>query len=386
MKVLAIFIKLSFLMKPISKLLISLLALFIVSCSTEKQQAELDYSSIPLIELTKEFSITESEDYLPNQLQSVMVDEDGTILISQRNEKSIHQFDSSGNHVAKIVGPGRGPGELSQYANPHFKNDILYMSNNHGLISEYRKNEDGIYEHITDHNYRLPGPLIGIKSEDDFNEFFIQKDSIDYPFGEVPPEFTTDFILPVKVDADTLNVGEKVLSLRKHSSFIRLTNGGNTMTHSSLPYRYSDYMTETLPGGKILVQRPTKSAIQIYDENYDIEHEVILNVKDRPVTEADMDYHFSEQSRTEKRDRRELIQDIKPPFTTVLMDDDNRFWLQTDETEKGKEIVVLNYDGEPLGKLYIPANATIHEVKHGNVYIIQAPWGLPSIDIYSVDL
>jgi hypothetical protein len=314
-----------------------------------------------------------------------MVTENGSILISQSKEKSIHQFDSMGNHIAKVAGPGRGPGELSQYASPHFRGDILYMSNNHGIISEYRRNEDGIYAHVTDHNYRLPGRLLGIKSEDGFQEFFVGKDSIDYPFREIPPEFTTEFIHPVKIDADTLNVRDKVLSLTKHSSYIELTNNGNTMRYITLPYRYSDYM-KVLPSGKILIQRPSESAIHIYDKDYNLEHEVVLNVKDRMVTDEDMAYHFKQQSRSERRDRRELIKDVKPPFTSVRMDDQNRFWMETDKTEKGKEIVVIDYEGNPLGRFYIPENASIHEVTDGKLYVIEDPWGLVSIDVYSVDL
>ena len=363
-----------------------MLVFLLISCGSEnEQQPEIDYSTVPLIELTKEFSITESEDYLPNQLQTVMVAEDGSILISQRNEKSIHQFDRMGNHVAKVAGPGRGPGELSRNARSEFRGEILYMINNHGLTSEYRRNDNGIYEHFTDHNFRFPGNLQDIQSEDGFNEFYIRKDSVDYPFLEIPPEFTTDLILPVKVEGNTLNVGDKVFSLRKHSSYIEITNDGNSMTYSSLPYRYSDYM-EVLPSGKIMIQRPWQSKLQVYDSNYNLEHEVVLNVKERVVTQADLDYHFPEESRSEIRDRSVLIQDIKPPFASVRMDDKDRFWMMTDETEKGKEMVVLDYEGNPLGRFYIESNEAIHEVKDDKIYVVKDPWGFASVEVYSVNL
>ena len=178
---------------------ILLIVLFMISCGSEnQQQAELDYSAIPIVELTKEFSITASAEYIPVRITRIIVTRNGSFLIAQDLEKSIHQFDSLGNYVAKIAGPGRGPGELSRNANPHFQGNILYMSNNHGLTSEYRKNDAGIYEHIADHGFRLPGRLRGIRSVDGFNEFYVSEDSVNYRFNEVPPQYTTDLIHLVK--------------------------------------------------------------------------------------------------------------------------------------------------------------------------------------------
>lgn len=354
-------------------------------CESEKPQKEaLDYDTIPIIKLEKEFSITESEEYIPAWITRMFVTEDGGILISERMEKSILQFDSLGNYVAQVARPGRGPGELSRNANAHFNGKILVMSNNNGMLTEYRPNDEGIYEYYTDHTFRLPGPLRGIHSTEDFSVFYVSVDSARVPFGTIPPEFTTDFIQLVEVEGDSLRVEEEVLSLKKHSTYVEITEGGNAMHYYSLPYRFSDDLIP-LPGKRFMVQRPSSSTIQVYDEKLDLEHELKLNVKDRLVTEADMEYHFPDASHSERRDRRELIKDVKPPFTEVLLDNKNRFWLQTDETESGREYVVLSYEGDPLGRVMLSSESILQAVYNDKLYLLNLE-PETRIDVYSVQL
>lgn len=364
-------------------LLFLILVSFFYNCSSNNtNQDVLDYSSIPVSELELEFSISETENYLPAQLSRVMVDKDGYIHVTQRAPKSIHQFDSLGNYMTQVVGPGRGPGELSQYANPHLNGNILYMSNNHGMVTEYRRNDQDIYEYKTDHTYRLPGPLRGVRSPNGFHEFYVSEDSVDYPFRVIPPEFTTDLIHFVKIEADSLQIHKKVFSLQKHSAYMELTDGGNSMSYYFLPYRYSDYLS-VLPGEKTLIQRPSESAIEIYDKNFDLEHKLVLNIKNRLITENDMEFHFPDNSSSERRDRRALINDIKPPFTRVILDDQNRFWLLTDDTEAGTEFVIIDYDGQAIGRIMIPTHLSLNTIKGDKLYFINR--NKPSIDVYSVN-
>lgn len=259
------------------------------------------------------------------------------------------------------------------------------MSNNNGMLTEYQQNDAGIFEYKVDHNFRLPGPMQGIRSANDkLSAFYVKVDSVRTPFGTIPPEFTTDFVHLVRIVADSLLVEEKILSLRKHSYYIEITDGGNSMTYSSLPYRYSDYF-HPLTDKFLLVKRPSKSVIQIYDENMRLFHELKLNIKERLITENDMEYHFSENSQAERRDRRALIKDIKTPFTGVMMDDQKRFWLLTDKTENGNEYVILSYEGTPLGRFFLPSNSILHAVKNGKLYLINNEEET-FIEVYSVNL
>lgn len=365
--------------------LIALFGLLISSCSSEKAETNLiDYDSIPLLELEPVFSFTESDEYLPSTLMNLLISDDSYILVAQRNETSVHQFDSLGNYLARVAGPGQGPGELSQRALPHSNGKILVMSNNHGIMTEYRQNEHGIFEYYKDYSHRALGPVRAIPTQNSFKEFYISRDSVNYPFLEIPPEFTTEFIYPVKITGDSLELGEKILSLKRHSSYIEISDDGNAMSYSYLPYRYSDWFS-ALPNRKLLVWRPDKAAIQIYDSLMNLEHELILNIKNRFVTDDDMEFHFPNNTESERRERRKLIRDVKPPFTGVIMDNHQQFWLHTDKTANGNEFVVLNYEGEPLGRVLLPVESTLHQVRNNKLYIINNT-SVSAIEAYSVSL
>lgn len=367
-------------------ILITFSGLLLPGCSDSgKSKNKLDYSTIPVTEPTLEFSIEETEEYLPAQLERLMVSDDGSILVSQRAEKSLHQFDSLGNYLTRVAGPGRGPGELTQYANPHFNGEMLVMSNNNGLLTEYRPDEKGIFEYVRDHNFRMPGTMRGIRSGDSFNSFFVSVDSVDIPFGIIPPEYTTDLIHYVKITEDSLQVEEQVFSLRKHSSYVRVTDDGRGMTYSTLPYRCSDHL-KTLPENRVLVQRPGSSSIEIYDSTLTLEHTLYLDVKERPVTDEDIDRFFKQLSQSEINDRMDLIEDLKPPFLGVFLDDEDRFILRTDETSAGDEYVVLSYTGEPLARFYLPLENDLHAIRNGKLYTIRDPWGNAAVEVYSIEL
>lgn len=355
----------------------------LLGCNTKNEiENQLDYSEIPFIKLNKEFSIAESEDYIPVFVMRVMVSEDGSILVSERNKKSIHQFDSLGNYMLRVAGSGRGPGELSQHAYSSFSGNRLIMSNNNNLITEFRQNEVGVFEYTKDYNFKLSGPIRDLRINNEHNEFFISVDSVDYPFLKIPPEFTTEFVHLAKVLNDTLQVVEKVLTLKRHSTYIEVTNGGNTMTYSPTPYRYSDYFS-VLEDGSLLIFRPSKSTIEILDRDLKPSHLLKLNVKERPVTEKDIEYYFPDNTASEINDRKTLIRDIKPPFMRVLLDDNNRFWLMTDETVEGKEFVILSYKGEPIGRVLLPSKSTVHAIRNGKIYTVNTS-NETRIDVYSL--
>jgi len=362
------------------------LCLILVGCSSETDvdtEPEISYSDIPLVDLRHEFSISASDDYIPASVAQIIVDDEGRILVSERQEKAVHQFDSTGTYVARVARSGRGPGELSQYANGHLNGEVLVMSNNNGKLTEYRPNDAGVYSFVQDHAYRLPGPMRGIRSEGEFTSAYVAVDSVQIPFGVIPPEFTTDLIHIVRFDGDSLEIEENVLSIDRHSSYVRVVDDGQAMTYSTLPYRYSDYLTP-LPDQQLMVTRPRKSTIRIYDEDLELAHNLELNIESRPVTDEDFEFHFSEFSGAELADRKALVRDLKPPFTGVMMDDERRFWLRTDHTEEGYEYVVLDYEGEPLGRFYLPEIKRVFTVDAGKMYLFD--YEIAEIEVYSVNI
>lgn len=112
-------------------------------------------------------------------------------------------------------------------------------------------------------------------------------------------------------------------------------------------------------------------------------------MKAHPVTKEDLDFAFqNERLAGDVRIRRRLesyVSDLKPPFLNVWVSE-NQILLHTDREESGKEMVVLNRDGEAIGKFYL---SEFDEVRHFNdntIYTIHRDPLEHTIRVYHVNI
>jgi hypothetical protein len=80
------------------------------------------------------------------------------------------------------------------------------------------------------------------------------------------------------------------------------------------------------------------------------------------------------------------VQDQKPPYLNVYATD-KHIWLHTNTGTEGKEMVVLDYDGNAIGKFMLPEVDLIKEIKDNRVYTIhRSPTKGDIIRVYEVAL
>ncbi|HET8865162.1 MAG TPA: hypothetical protein VFM80_05645 [Gracilimonas sp.] len=372
--------------KTLYYLVPALLVIILISCNPENEEIQkIDYASLDEIELELELKITDSENFAASNLNGFYATKDGNLLITERSGPGIHQFNSEGDYVKRVARDGRGPGELSPWFHSHFNGETLIATNNPGYNAAiFQQDEDGIFQYVKAMNQRYPGSFYGFRAENDLNSFYSSENKAMQSL-QVPPEFTYSNIHIIDLKNDTVAVRDSINSLRVHSDFVEDLDGRGIRI-TKLPYRYSDTF-QPLPGGKFLIARPEKGTINIYNSELNIEHELELNVSDRLVSSEDLEYHIGDYDASTQEKMSELISDIKPPFMDVKMDDSNRFWLWTDETERGLEYVILSYEGEPLGKVYLPSGEKIEIISDNRLFVISEPDDdIPSAIVYRVDI
>ncbi|MEX0597107.1 MAG: hypothetical protein WD512_11460 [Candidatus Paceibacterota bacterium] len=363
-----------------------LLVITLVSCSPkDEEKSNIDYASIDEIDLEVELRITESENFIASNLNGFYAAKDGDLLITERSGTGIHQFNSHGEYVKRIARDGRGSGELSPWFHSHFNGNTLIATNNPGYISTiFQPDEEGIFQYKRTINQRYPGSFKGFRTEENLISFYTSENKAMQSL-QVPAEFTSSNIHIIDLKNDTIAVTDSINSLQVHSDLIEEFNGGGIRI-TTLPYRYSDTF-QPLPTRRFLIARPDKQTITIYNSELNIEHELKLSVSERLVSSEDLEYHLSDHDASAQQKMRELIRDVKPAFMDVKMDDSNRFWLWTDETEKGLEYVILSYEGQPIGKVYLSTGEKIEMISENRLYVIREPDDdIPSAIVYSVDI
>ncbi|MEX0663098.1 MAG: hypothetical protein WEA58_14385 [Balneolaceae bacterium] len=359
---------------------------FFVSCNSESIDSEkLDYNSLPLLELTTELEITDSDDFIPANLNGFFVTNDGSLIITQRSEPSIHQFTPEGDYIEKVARDGQGPGELTNWFQPSFDGTTLVASNNPGTAKTlFEQNADGIFEYTRTINVRSPGSYSGIRENGETFTFYTSE-NLSMQRLEAPDEFTQTTIHIVEENEGTISVTDSVQTLQTHSPFIEMLDGGGIRIQV-LPFRFSDSFVP-MPNQQMLIARPDSQMIQILNPDFKIEHEVRFNVLEREVTDEDFAFHIGDQSSEDQQKMRELFRENKPVFMDVIPDDSNRFWLWTDDTEAGNEYVAVDYEGEPLGRILLPVGQELQMVKGNNLYVLNEPEDdAPSAIVYELNI
>lgn len=363
-----------------------LMAGTLIGCNPDDdEKRQIDYASLDEIELQLQLSIADSDDFIASNLNGFYATKDGSLLITERSGPGIHQFNSDGDYIKRVARDGRGPGELSPWFHSHFNGVTLIATNNPGYNSAiFQQDEEGIFQYVRTRSQRYPGSFEGFRDNEVLNSFYTSENKAMQSL-QVPSEFTNANIHIIDLKDDTVAVEDSISSLRIHSDFIEALDGRGIRI-TTLPYRYSDTF-QPLPKGQFLIARPEEKTINIYNRELNIDHSVKVDVLDRPIDSEDLEFHIGDHDAATQQKMRELIRDVKPTFMEVFMDDSNRFWLWTDENERGREYVILDYEGQPIGKVYLSSGEKIEMISENQLYVISEPEDdIPSAIVYRVDI
>lgn len=383
-------------MKSATKLLVNSISLVSVvllfSCNSSGDDFDtIDYSSLEELSPELVLEIGESEDYIPDGIRDLEVTRDGTILVYDGGNTTIEQFDSSGTHVGTVAREGRGPGELDNVVRLHLLNeDTLIARNLSGRKDYFARTEGEDFNHVnteqsnnSDQSLMIVTPVTGEK-------FYAVKNNLTSQSAEMKdPKPTIDEAFVV-VDESEKVLDDSVHVLKRRGSFsVELEGGG--FIRGVFPFQVQEQAVP-LEDENYLIARPDSSAFFIYDEDHNLEQRIPVNAKERSITEEDLEFKLEELPDEAVGEINKMRPDVHPPYYNVFASA-NYFWLQTKESEAGKEVVVLDLDGEPVGKFMLPEhesttyNESISHVEDDRIYTINSsPERGYQIRAYEIDL
>ncbi len=385
-------------MKRICFKIISLF-LFLPYCSIylhAQNGVPIEVDSLKLIEVHVIMETGESDGYIPGMFGDLIVAEGGSLIVSDRQNVSIEQYQSDGTYKGTVAREGNGPGEVPFTFSliDAGSNGFLVWKDQSLMFDFFKKDEDGNYNYKYSKTPELKRnqrvDLIGYLRNVGYLAFVRSwRDEVKINL----PEYKEDVV--VLMD-EHLNLVQDSLHIIKTPNHIfkdparfstRITMDG--LAYLGLPpFRFQDQI-RILNNNHYAIARPGSALIQVYNSNHKLLREINLNIQVRKIRTSDLNSAFENHpvANNNIRIRNELktyVGEFKPPFLDVWISDD-QILLYTEDKADGKEMVLLAMDGKQLGKFYLPQFDEVRYLREGKIYSIHKnPLEGHSIRVYEV--
>lgn len=365
------------------------LAVFLIQAcgSGSNETNKIDYATIDSLQTEVVMEIGETEDYLPGQLTSLVVTPNDDILVADWASKTIEQFDSEGNHITTIAEGGGGPGEMSDFflLNKMGNDTLLVNQVTTGQKDFFVPGPDGTYQFLrSDKPVQRPErsfTIIGAQSD---TSYYATTDGIfSFNFNEgEQKDYKSSAMVVINSSGEVLQDSVQMYK----TANLYTERSGNSIRAQDIPFRFEDNLA-MVGNGDYLVARVDSNAIYRYNSNHELVKKIPLNVAERPITSDDLSHALGEELEPGTRNELEArIGDYKPPYLNVYATKDY-IWLHTNTSEAGKEMVVIDYEGNPVGKFMLPEVDSIQEIEGQKVYVIhRSPEQGDMIRVYRVNI
>ncbi|MEX2602043.1 MAG: hypothetical protein WD355_10360 [Balneolaceae bacterium] len=345
-----------------------LFLLLICSCSgdPERDWELFDYSSLEEISYDVTLEFGESEGFIPANLAGLVVFPDGTLLVRDQSQTMIVQYNSLGEFVGVVAKEGGGPGELpGSFSMTVSGTDTLVVLHSGGRKDFYGRSSSGLFTHsrgVIAEQGEYSTTIVGVRSA---SEYYVRLTDPGI-FSNLISAYTpyrhdylaiTDERNRVLVDSlHPIKIRNPLINVTTHSD----GSIESLSVLSDIPYRYEDHFVP-LEDGLYMIASNDSSAFYIYNETHELQQKIPLNARPRQVESSDLE--------DISRELRPYITDEKPPFITVWSADE-MILLHTETYEENKEIILLSFEGEPLGKIMLPDIDEIHHFQGNRFYTV----------------
>lgn len=335
----------------------------------------IDYSTLDSLGVKKALEIGKSGNYLPGQLSGLVVTSNADILVADWGSTTIEQFDAEGNHVATVARKGNGPGEIDNrfFSIKDIGYDTLMVGSFRGRQSYFAEGENGIFQFIrATVAMELPNRRLDILGPQSDSTYFATTSILNRNMEEATKNNEDYHRSPLVIINKSGNIyQDSVHTLKKSNPHVTQAGqgqGGVFFRMRPIPYRYEDQFV-LLENGNYLIARPDSSVINFYNSNQQLQRSIPLNVASRPITDEDLEYHLGDMSHNIRNEIEARLHETKPPYLNIWATE-NHIWLNTDTGKEGKKMVVLDYEGNAIGKFVLPEIDSIEQIRGNKVYTI----------------
>ncbi|REL38029.1 6-bladed beta-propeller [Rhodohalobacter sp. SW132] len=363
--------------------IIGFVACIIISCTQEQHSPNhLSQDSFIQLPIETAFEFTESADMAFRYIRSMKIDDNGNVLVTDPTQPVVFTFDAEGNLIQKIGNNGQGPEEFQNVGSIILAQNSLLVTDGISLKIEVFDYRNEMYEHARTINVtkqNLLGNLLGLTEEG----ILIKNDILLSPSGmnnssETPISF-------ISRDGDILQ--DTLFKVPIHEFVV---------DDSQIPFVAGRIFGNTK---QLAFDRESK-VYSLWTENLDInyftldgeKHEAFsYSLQPVAITNAEQDSALNQWQNPQRTIMRQHMPDVKPVASKLVVDDQQRIWVELLSDELDHGWFAFTPSGEPQFYIEIPHhNAYLQDIRgntvlwnytdeDGNPSIVASTFELPEI-------
>ena len=377
--------------------------LFISDISAQPQEGPQDLSSLEnlvrfdvnnasISEISFNNSVTfTNPSLIMGQITEVAVDENGRVLIADRDNSSIYLFDQDGSYVTTIGGAGDGPGEFRTLRNIAAGSGYLHVFD----MSQRRITRFDLKTLQEAGTTALSGdePQNGGFNMSRFpNGFHLMPDGsylLSFSAFTFPGMGGQSDDVPM-LDFDILTPGGEYLGfegIELQANESVTSSSGNSL-RVIMPSYARKALTAVSPDGRIYTNWSEELLVKEYDAEGTYQRAFFSEYRKPAI---DRDELLDSAKETYDEASFELLKaqefpDTWPAVQQLLADDSNRLWIALYTGSDFRRVIVLNSSGNPEGAFELPSDHRIQQVRGEYVYVIEPDSdGFDSVKRYEVN-
>lgn len=342
------------------RILFLFILIFFVSASCGQEPdlvTEVKTSELSELELDFQFTISDSEEVILQQITGIKSDSKGKIFLTDQRALQIHVFDIQGEYVTSIGREGAGPGEFQSLLRVYIdQNDQIFAFDvNQARNTIFVENNDS-WE--ADQIFMIEGQRYGIESADTDGNVTLRQSQPQYP---EPGAFWYEHELAT----GNLSAGlieQNILTIKDMGY---LYSGDGTLER--IPFGRTTVVA-TEPEGNIYLVWNEKFEMAKYNAKMEFIDSLSVDIPNQPISNEESRNAMDRVGNNFRSLAREHMPDSKPVINNMIVDINGNIWLQTFDTP---EYLVLDREGTPLRSFELENELRLVHVDENRLYALK---------------
>lgn len=331
---------------------------FSIACSQNTAQVDEVYTSeLPQLSLDHQFTISDSEEIILQQITGIKSDSEGRIFLTDQRALQMHVFDPHGEYLTSIGRDGSGPGEFQSLTRIYIdQNDRVFVFDiNEARNTVFAENNDNWEPKSI---FTTEGQMYGIESADFDGNLILRQSLSRYPD---PGAFWYEHELAT--GSLSSGVKDKNVLTFKEMGFLFSDDG----FMQPIPFGRTTVLT-TDPRGNIYLVWNEAFEMAKYNAKMEFIDSLRVEIPNQPISTEENSNAMDRVGNNFRSLAREHMPDSKPVINNMLVDKKENIWLQTFDSP---EYLVLDREGTPLKSFDLDGELRLDHVDINRIYAMK---------------